>query len=119
MRWLRAEGYAVDKVEHRNPFGRVTVDCFGFADILALHKDFPGVLAVQATTTDHVRDRIEKVQANTNAVLWLACQNRIYVVGWALRGARDTRKLWTRQVWSIYSNLEPVMIEAGARGGEG
>jgi hypothetical protein len=100
MEWLRGLGYVVDKVERRLPRGFVTVDCFGFADILALHSDVHGVLAVQATTSAHVQERVQKVQAEPRATLWLRCGNRIWVVGWGLR-VQEHRKRWIPRVIKV------------------
>jgi hypothetical protein len=97
MVWLRGLGYTVDKVERRLPRGFVTVDCFGFADVLALHPEVQGVLAVQATTSAHVQERVQKVQAEPRATLWLRCGNRIWVVGWGLR-VQEHRKRWIPRV---------------------
>ncbi len=88
MVWLREQGYTVEKVEHRLPRGFTTVDFMGFADILALHGQHDGVLAVQATTTPHLQDRVKKVLAEPRHKTWLACSNRIWVVGWRLAKGR-------------------------------
>ncbi len=88
MEWLRAQGYTVDKVEHRVPKSLVTRDFMGFADVLAINPRFKGVLAVQATTGAHLAERVAKVQAEPRAGLWLACANYRWVVGWVERGRR-------------------------------
>lgn len=98
MIWLRDQGYTVDKVERRLPHSLTTVDCFHFADVLALHPDHTGVLAVQATTGAHVQERVKKIEPLPTATLWMQCGNRLWVVGWALQGKQGARKLWVPKV---------------------
>ena len=106
MVWLREQGYTVDKVEQRMPFGQVTRDFLGFADILAVVVPLHGVVAVQATTSEHLMERVAKVQAEPRAAVWLACHNRIWVVGWGLRGEQGTRKVWVPRVVQFGASLE-------------
>lgn len=101
MVWLREQGFTVDKVEQRLPFGGTTRDLYGFADLVAIRALFNGVLAVQATTSEHLMERVAKVQAEPRAAVWLACHNRIWVVGWGLRGAEGKRKLWMPRVLTV------------------
>lgn len=112
MVWLRELGYTVDKVERRLPRGFTTVDCFGFADILAIKADTPGVLAVQATTSSHFQDRVKKVQAEPRSEIWLAARNLIWVVGWALR-AKTNR--WEPRVMAAsvvgWIELPSIIVE--------
>ena len=110
MAYLRSLGYTVDKVEQRVPFARVTRDLFGCIDIVALKNDpiWPiGVLGVQATTGDHVAERVKKIAAEPRAALWRACGNRLWVVGWTLAGPAGTRKVWTPRVVQIGDNSTP------------
>lgn len=100
MEWLRRQGYTVAKVEHRLPIRRVTVDLFGFIDVLAIKEGEPGVLGVQATTIGHLRDRERKVRGEPRHAIWLAAGNRIQVIGWALRDI-GKRTVWTPTVLDI------------------
>lgn len=104
MAWLRSQGYAVEKVEQRVNFGRTTRDLFGFIDVVAIKEGLAGVLGVQATSDSHVTARVAKVQAEPRHAIWLAAGNRIWVVGWALKGAEGTRKVWTERVVEITPN---------------
>lgn len=91
LKWLREAGYLSGVTERRLPHARnVTVDLFGFADIVAA-KPGLGVLAVQATSGQHVSDRLAKIRTHDpeakscphcNALFLLACGWRIVVHGW-------------------------------------
>ncbi len=86
-------------VEKWIPQVRRRVDVFGFGDILALDGN-PGSLLIQATSTPHSANRVTKIREDCNAAAreWLQAGNRIEVWGWAKRGARGKRKLWTLRV---------------------
>lgn len=94
LKYLRELGFTATVTEHYNRFARRRIDLFGFLDIACLDGE-PGVLGVQTTTGDHVAERVAKILALPVAELWLARGNRIHVHGWAKRGARGTRKVWT------------------------
>jgi len=106
LAWLRARGYSPEKVEQRVNFGKTTRDFMGFADILAIRLgDKDGVLAVQATTVDHIKDRVAKIKAEPRARLWRQCGNSIWVVGWA-KVAPETgrRKVYKAVIAQIGDN---------------
>ena len=111
MIWLRGLGFTVDKVERRLPRGFVTVDFMGFADLLAVRPRDVGVLAIQATTNGHLQERVRKVQAEPRATLWVECGNRVWVVGWAWQGPRDTRKRWAPKVLALDTAGGVFLIE--------
>jgi hypothetical protein len=92
-----------EKVEQRLPVpGKfITRDLFGFADIVAIQPGRVGVLAVQATSSSNLSARDKKVRAEQKARLWLEAGNRIQIHGWALRGPRGKRKVWTLNVREI------------------
>ena len=93
----RALGHEADVVERfiRIPKGRAfRRDLFGFADLLVLDGQ-PGSLAVQACITSDQSTRLAKIAVELRAAKWLAAGNRIVVEGWAKRGPRGKRKLWT------------------------
>lgn len=98
MEHLRKLGYAVDKVERRNPVTRKTNDLFGFIDLLALETSgeiYPSLLAIQATTTSNLSARIKKSLENPLLKSWLSVQGAEFECwGWSKRGARGKRKLW-------------------------
>lgn len=113
---LKAEGWPLIAVTERwNPFAHVRQDLFGFIDILACREN--ELLAVQTTSGPNVSARVEKIGANPAYQIWLASPNRrIEVHGWAKRGARGKRKLWTCRVvemrWS--PTLGAVLVDQSA-----
>lgn len=92
---LRKHGAIAAVVERFNPGARVRQDLFGFIDIVALEPTKQGVLAIQACVTGDQSKRLQKIREEPRALAWLAAGNRIAVYGWAKRGARGKRKLWT------------------------
>lgn len=119
---LRANGFIACKVEQRLPFAggkragegqpAVLRDAFGFGDILAA-KNGAGVWLVQATSGSHVNARVKKATApiledgtinpaHACLVEWLAAGGHFQVWGWAKRGPRGKRKVWTLRIVNIY-----------------
>lgn len=110
----RKQGWRAGVVEKWRPQkagelgGRTTffltnrLDLFGFIDIIALDT-IPGTLGIQATSTDNMAARIHKATEDTADALkdWLLAGNRFEVWGWAKRGARGKRKLWTLRVVDV------------------
>ncbi len=82
LQHLRQLGYLADVVERRK--GPVTVDLFGFIDVVALYDGDPnfGVLGIQCTTGAHAAHRVTKVKATPEHLIWLACGNTIEVWAW-------------------------------------
>lgn len=111
---LRAEGYTVEVTEHWNPFVRRRKDLFGFIDVLAVKGD--EILAVQTTTASgsHVSARVAKICSLQSADAWLYGANRRIVVhGWAKRGPRGKRKIWTcseTEITAEQINPEPQIV---------
>jgi hypothetical protein len=115
MQHFKKAGFIVARVEQRlhmpgQPFP-VTRDAFGFADLL-IAKGGYGAALVQVTATGDMNRRIAKIGgspadasdekqtalakiAHINATIWLQSGNRIFVHGWAKRGKRGVRKVWT------------------------
>ena len=87
-------GYAVAVVEHWNSFARVRQDLFGFGDLLCMKAGEP-LLLVQTTTTGNMQSRIVKIAALPESALWISTGNTIAVWGWAKRGGKGKRKVWT------------------------
>lgn len=91
---LRAEGWFCAITEHWNGFSRQRQDLLGFADILCIRGN--DVLLVQTTSGSNVSARIAKLRALDTFRLWVASPTRTVVVhGWARRGPRGQRKVWT------------------------
>ncbi len=101
----RERGWRACKVEHhKTKF--ITVDAFGFGDILVLDGK-RGSLLIQATTTDHVSHRLAKMRGECleDVVAWLGAGNRVAVWGWAKRGKAGDRKLWTLKEVEVTSEV--------------
>lgn len=102
LKWLRERGFIADVVERWHGGNRH--DLFGFADILAV-LPYPGrkggVLLVQTTTTSHVHDRFKKMEGITHVKSCLRAGCSIQIHGWAKRGERGKRKLWTARTFQI------------------
>ncbi len=96
---LRKQGYYAQVVERWIPMTRRRLDLYGFIDIVAIDSAgaLPGVLAVQATSTSNMSARLQKIctECADEARAWLQTGNRIEIHGWAKRGAKGKRKLWT------------------------
>ncbi|MBG94852.1 MAG: hypothetical protein CL793_06325 [Chloroflexi bacterium] len=99
MALLRKQGYdLVQVVEKWVPQARKRIDLFGIIDIVAIRKDVPGILGIQATSMANISHRIRKAQESPAYPLWLANGNRFEVWGWGKRGPRGKRKLWSVRV---------------------
>lgn len=92
---LRKAGWLVAVVERWNPHAKIRQDLFGFADLLAVKDNT--VMLVQTTTAPNVAARVAKILAEPRARLWFAPTRTIMVHGWAKRGPRGKRKVWTVQ----------------------
>ena len=98
---LRSEGMLCEIVERWNPHARCRQDLFGFADIIALNPAELcwgcGIWAIQCTSSANMAARITKIktECRENAMRWVIAYGRIQVIGWAKRGPRGARKVWT------------------------
>ena len=99
---LRDNGWTCAVVEHWNPYAHIRQDLFGVIDILAM-KEGCGLYAIQATTTGNMGARITKSLAEPRLRTWLLCGGRFAVWGWAKRGVRGKRKVWTQAIREITS----------------
>lgn len=85
---LRKLGYLAAVVERWNPHARVRHDLFGFVDVLAIGGEGEqptGTLAIQATSGDHVAERLDKLRSEAVAPAVAAAQAagwRVEVWGW-------------------------------------
>lgn len=84
---LEAEGWLADEVERKQ--GKISRDCYGFADVLAirahpLDERMTEVLLVQVTSDNggNVAKRMGKVQASDRAWKLYAAGVTIQVWGW-------------------------------------
>jgi carbonic anhydrase len=91
---LRNDGWQAEVVEHWNPHARIRQDLFGFIDILAVRHG--ETLAVQATSGDHVADRVDKIAHSDKVAAVREAGWRIVVHGW--RKSARTRRWELREV---------------------
>jgi hypothetical protein len=92
---LKAEGWTVWKAEHWCPFSKRRKDAFGFADLIAMKPSVRGVLFVQTTSGTNVSARLAKMQMTAAVEVAMAAGNSVICHGWAKRGKRGERKLWS------------------------
>lgn len=100
-KWLRDRGWIVARVEQRlhmpkSPFP-ITRDAFGFGDLLAAHP-LEGIALVQVTSTGNVNAREKKMletEIAQRVFVWKRAGGKVLLHGWAKRGPRGERKLWT------------------------
>jgi hypothetical protein len=96
---LRKRGLYAQVVERWNQYARVRIDLFGVIDVVVIGDG--AIIGIQATTTAHAANRIDKILAEPRALAWLRAGGRIELWSWAKRGAAGTRKLWTLRVEAI------------------
>ena len=102
---MRKAGFLAEVVEKWNQWARVRKDLFGFIDVLAIRGDY--IIAVQTTSASNVSARIQKIRNSPEAVKWLACSTRkIWVHGWAKRGAKGKRKMWACREIEVLADRE-------------
>ena len=96
LQLLRDEGCRVGIVERRLPIpGKfVTVDLWGFADIIFVSPARKITGLVQTTTASNLAARVHKIKGGDAWLDWLAVpSNRIEVHAWALRKERGAKRL--------------------------
>lgn len=93
LRYLREQGYRAEVVEKTIPRTFIKKDLWG-ADILAIKGGSP-LLAIQCTSGGNVPVRVQKLKANGHDEVWKSVGATIEVWGWAKRGPRGERKVWT------------------------
>lgn len=114
LAFVRKMGWDAAVVERWNPHARIRQDLFGCVDILCLLPNRGGVTGIQTTSGDNVSARCQKIAAEPRMVRWVRAGNGLYVHGWAKRGPRGKRKLWTCRVVEdrVKENYgsEPVLV---------
>ena len=101
LKHLRDAGYYAAIVEHFNPWVKIRQDAFGILDIIAVHREHPGVLGIQCTSASNMSSRVKKILAAPVTPTWIAAGNRLEVWGWSKKGARGKRKTWCLTVHPI------------------
>lgn len=97
LKKMRKDGWLCAVTEKWNPYAKVRQDLFGFIDVLCVRPD--EMVAVQTTSGDNVSARLAKLRSLPTVALWLSSPTRtIQVHGWAKRGGRGERKLWSCRV---------------------
>ena len=93
LKEMRDRGYICQVVERWNAYAKIRQDLYNFGDVIAIR---PGeIVLVQATTTGNITKRHAKILLEPKAAVWKQAGGRILVHGWAKRGARGERKIWT------------------------
>jgi hypothetical protein len=105
LKYWKGETDFVAKTEHWNSFARIRQDLFGFVDIVVIRPGIPGLLAIQTTSANNMSARKKKIMGIPAAKAWLEAGNQIIVEGWAKKGPRGKKKVWTRVVDDIVSIL--------------
>jgi hypothetical protein len=97
LQLLPAAGYLAAVVERR-VHGRLTIDLFGIADVLAVHPGHKDVLLIQVTTRGHQAARVARVRAPSRAEALPALLRaglRVEVWAWSPPPkGRGRRKCW-------------------------
>jgi hypothetical protein len=100
-------------VERWLPHAKVRRDLFGCIDVVAVRRGESGVLAVQATTLEHVAARLAKAKGRPELRTWLAAGNRFQVHGWYRRNGK-----WDVKIVALRSeDLAGAIVQAPARRG--
>lgn len=96
---LRKQGYEADVVERFNSFTKQRKDFYGCIDLIATK---PGeCIGVQCTSGSNAASRVTKILAEPRALSWLQAGNKLQVWGWAKRGPKGKRKLWSTSIKEI------------------
>lgn len=93
LKYLRDMGLHAQVVERWNAYAKVRQDLFQFIDIVAVGNG--SIVGVQTTTQDNVSARIEKARGNEALREWVKAGGSLVIHGWAKRGPRGKRKVWT------------------------
>ncbi len=101
LKRLKEEGYTPAIVEKYNYFSRTRQDLYNFADIVAIHPEKLGVLAIQTTSGSNASARRKKILDNPIVKIWLLGGNKVEVWSWAKQGPRGKRKVYTLKVTAI------------------
>lgn len=85
---LENQGWTVAPVEKKVPYSFISIDCFGFGDLLCI-KPGIGIMLVQATadkSTSNANQRIAKIKSEPRAKIWLSAGGFISVHSWQGEG---------------------------------
>ena len=99
MELLRKEGYIVGNAEYWSQHAGLTIDLFGFIDLVCLNVEEKKIVAVQVTKGDVPR-HIAKIREIKAASAWLVCGGEIVIHHWRELGLRGQKK-WCLEVISV------------------
>lgn len=91
-------------VERKIPYKRISVDLFGFIDIIAIDKKTHRILGVQSFTTKWVEHyNIITREKAENAREWLLCGGGIVLIGWRkVKRSRGSKQMvWRPRIQEI------------------
>jgi len=102
LKKYRSEGWLCGIVEKfvRFPPPGHRSDLFGFCDIIAIRGDES--LYIQACAAASLSARRTKLRNEPNvSIVHLSPHRRVVLIGWAKRGPRGGRKVWTPTIEEI------------------
>lgn len=88
LKLLRSEGYTAQVVERWNHFAKIRQDLFGCIDVLGIHRDHPGMIAVQCTSDSNLAARITKILPMEIIEELLLAGNQFEFHGWKKKNNR-------------------------------
>lgn len=94
LAYCKRLGWVAGVAERWNPHAKIRQDLLGFCDLVVLDGQ-AGPLALQVTSGTNVAARLRKLEALPAVAAWLAAGARVEVWGFAKRGPRGKRKVWT------------------------
>ena len=100
LAFYEKQGFLAAIVEHWSPFPKPwgkRHDLLGVFDLIVLKPggEIWGIQATSGGSGGHVADRINKLVTSEKFQRWIALGGKAAVVGWAKRGDRGKRKLWS------------------------
>jgi hypothetical protein len=112
-RHLAELGYHVATVEQTIPRCFIKRDCYGWADLLAVHP-VKGIALVQVTSGPNLAARIHKASTVAGPLTaWILAGGKLLAHGWRKAGPRGARKTWQlREVELTLEHLKPQEASA-------
>jgi hypothetical protein len=104
----------VGVVEKWNPHVKIRQDLWGMIDIVEVGEG-GRFIGHQPTSNDNVSKHIDKLRRAKHYVKVLQDGGRLFVWGWAKKGGRGERKLWTsRTIEMTLLDYPPIIDEQPA-----
>ena len=94
LKYFRDKDFIIAPVEKKVPHSFISQDAFGFGDLLVAKPGW-GVALIQVTDMSHLAHREKKVREIPELWVWLRSNGRFILQGWAKRGPRGKKKVWT------------------------